>query len=100
MIFRLSQIPALASLSLREKQQVKAIAISMLSAKSKVILAVCKLALLTPLFMALAYFEGWSLLPVLLITGIAYPLLTAPIEVQFALKNLDKALSEFKQSQN
>ncbi|KID58399.1 hypothetical protein N473_18915 [Pseudoalteromonas luteoviolacea CPMOR-1] len=100
MIFRLSQIPELSTLSLREKQQVKAIALSLLSAKSKVILAICKLALLTPLFMALAYFEGWSLLPVLLVAGIAYPLLTAPIEVQFALKNLNQALSQFKQSQN
>ncbi|AOT09213.1 hypothetical protein [Pseudoalteromonas luteoviolacea] len=99
MIFRLSQIPELSSLSLREKQQVKAISLSLLSAKSKVILAICKLALLTPLFMALAYFEGWSLLPVLLVAGLAYPLLTAPIEVQFALKNLDQALSQFKQSQ-
>ncbi|ESP93848.1 hypothetical protein [Pseudoalteromonas luteoviolacea] len=99
MIFRLSQVSKLSTLSLRDKQKVQAIALSMLSAKSKVFLAVCKLTLLTPLFMALAYFEGWALLPVLLVAGLAYPLLTAPIEIQFALKNIDQALEQFKQSQ-
>ncbi|KZN36863.1 hypothetical protein [Pseudoalteromonas luteoviolacea] len=97
MIFRLSQVPELSSLSLRDKQKVKAIALSMLNGKEKVLLAVCKLLLLTPFFMALAYFEGFYLLPVLLVAGLAYPLFTVPVEIQFALKYLDNALKEFEQ---
>ncbi|MCF2856299.1 hypothetical protein L1286_02365 [Pseudoalteromonas sp. SMS1] len=100
MIFRLSQVSKLSQLNLRDKQKVKAIALSMLSANEKVLLAVCKLLLLTPFFMALAYFEGFYLLPVLLIAGLAYPLLTVPIEIQFALKYLDKALVEFEQGKS
>ncbi|KZN37742.1 hypothetical protein [Pseudoalteromonas luteoviolacea] len=100
MIFRLSQVPELSSLNLRDKQQVKVIALNMLSAKEKVALAVCKLLLLTPFFMALAYFEGFHLLPVLLVAGLIYPLFTVPIEIQFVRKHLDGAIKEFEQGKN
>ena len=101
MHFNLRNIEQLKAYKLRDKQQIIAIAISQLEATEKVLLSCCKLAVLMPFFISLAYFEGWYLLPPLLLAGILYPLLTTPLEIAFTKKKLNSAISEFeKHKQN
>ena len=97
--FFTSQIPALKSFKVRQRQQIIALALAHLSPSKKIILSVCKRAFLAPLFLGLAYFEGWMLIPWLLLAGLSYPLITTPIENMFALAHLDKAIDEFKQGE-
>ncbi|WP_404339007.1 hypothetical protein [Pseudoalteromonas mariniglutinosa] len=92
-----SQLPELSAYKVRERQLIVAIALSHLTAVSKILLAIAKLVLLTPLFFILAYFEGWILLPLLLLAGISYPLLTTPLELMFAKPHLKTAIAQNKQ---
>ena len=100
MVFRLSQLSQLNGLKLRAKQQVLQIALSLLDSKTKVILRIAKLLLLTPFFASLAIFEGWVLLPVLLVAGLVYPLFTTPVEIFFAKPKLDEALQQYNDLQS
>jgi hypothetical protein len=95
--FFTSQIPELKAFKVRQRQQIIALALSHLSPMNKITLSVCKLAFLAPLFLGLAYFEGWMLLPWLLLAGVSYPLLTTPLENIFALPHLQTAIKEYKQ---
>lgn len=97
MYFRLSKIPELAEFKLREKQLIMAMALAELSAPKKILLNICKLGILLPFFVPLAYLEGWWLLPPLLLAGLVYPLLTTPVEVMFSKKTLANAIDKFKQ---
>lgn len=97
MHFNLRNIEQLKPYKLREKQQIIAIAISQLEATERVLLSCCKLAILMPFFISLAYFEGWYLFPPLLLAGVLYPLLTTPLEIAFTKNKLDAAINEFKQ---
>ncbi|AZZ97674.1 hypothetical protein [Pseudoalteromonas sp. R3] len=99
MVFRLSKLAELDGFALRDKQRIKALALAQLPSSQKVLLNIAKLMLLTPLFMALAFIHGWLLLPVLLLCGLAYPLLTVPLEIQFAKPYLPQAIAEFKKGQ-
>ncbi len=94
-----SQIPELKTFKVRQRQQIIAIALSHLSPMHKIVLSVCKLAFLAPLFLGLAYFEGWMILPWLLLAGLSYPLITTPVENMFAQPHLRKAIQEFKQGE-
>ncbi|WP_125779048.1 hypothetical protein [Pseudoalteromonas rubra] len=98
MVFRLSKLAELDDFALRDKQRIKAQALAQLPASQKIMLNIAKLMLLTPLFMALAFIEGWMLLPVLLVCGLAYPLLTVPLEIQFARPYLQQAIAEFRKT--
>ncbi|ASD66470.1 hypothetical protein [Pseudoalteromonas piscicida] len=98
MHFRLSQIEQLRAFKLRDKQVILRLALSHLDAKTKVVLRVAKLLLLTPFFASLVVFEGWLLLPVLLVAGLIYPLLTTPLEIQFGKPKLTQAIDEFNAS--
>jgi fatty acid desaturase len=101
MHFNLRNIEQLKPYKLRDKQQIIAIALSHLEAPEKVLLGCCKLAILMPFFITLAYFEGWYLLPPLLLAGILYPLLTTPLEIVFTKSKLSDAIAEFeKQNKN
>ncbi|NOU50699.1 hypothetical protein HG263_09140 [Pseudoalteromonas sp. JBTF-M23] len=99
MNLRLSSVKALDGYKLRDRQQILTLALEALSAPKKVMLRVAKLAVLTPFFIALAYFEGWALLPVLLAAGLSYPLLTTPIEILFAKQTFEQAIEQFKSEQ-
>lgn len=99
LVFFSSQLPALAPFKVRERQQIIAIALSELSAGSKVMLRIAKLILLIPVFFVLAYIKGWLLLPFLLIAGLCYPLLTVPVEIMFAKPHLAKAIQQFNQGE-
>jgi len=57
------------------------------------------LLLLLPVFLSLAFIEGWLLLPALLITCMAYPLLTTPVEIMFAKAHLQQAITDFTQGE-
>ncbi|MEJ6473396.1 hypothetical protein [Pseudoalteromonas piscicida] len=96
MHFRLSQIEQLHGFKLRDKQMILRIALSRLDAKTRVLLRIAKLLLLTPFFASLAVFEGWLLLPILLVAGLVYPLFTTPLEIYFGKPELAKAISEFE----
>ncbi|GEK07964.1 hypothetical protein HUZ36_18500 [Pseudoalteromonas sp. McH1-7] len=99
MYFRLSQIAQLDEFKLREKQMILRIALSHLDAKTKVLLRIAKLILLTPFFASLVVFEGWLLLPVLFVAGLIYPLLTTPLEIYFGQPKLTQAITEFTSAQ-
>ena len=94
-----SQVAQLKSFKIRQRQQIIALALSMLSPMQKISLRILKLLLLIPVFLSLAYIEGWQLLPALLITGIAYPILTTPVEIKFANSYLSQAIDEFTQGE-
>lgn len=96
MALRLSRVKELEKFKVTERQTILSIALSLLEPKFKVIMRVCKLLLLTPVFVSLAYFEGWTLLPILLVAGLLYPLLTIPIEILFARKTMSKAIEIFE----
>jgi hypothetical protein len=93
-VFFSSQLNELKHLKLRERQNVIAQALTMLSPSNKVLLRIIKLLFIFPVFFILNVFEGWVLLPFLLIVGLSYPLLTTPIEILFAKKHLNEALKQ------
>ncbi len=93
-VFFTSQVEELSHLKVRQRQQIIATALSMLTPLSKVWLRVIKLLLLTPVFASLIYIEGWLMLPALLLTGLSYPLLTTPVEIAFARPYLTDALKQ------
>ena len=95
--FFTSQLPELKHLKVRQRQAVVAIALSMLPATDRVLLRIVKLILLSPLFLLFTVFKGWELIPFLILGGLCYPLLTTPIEVNFAKKYLAKALEQYSQ---
>ncbi|CCQ12378.1 hypothetical protein PALB_32790 [Pseudoalteromonas luteoviolacea B = ATCC 29581] len=96
MAITLKQVKKLEKFKVTERHQILSIALSLMDVKSKIIMRICKLLLLTPVFASLAYFEGWSLLPILLVAGLLYPLLTAPIEIAFGKKYFDEAIQLFE----
>ena len=99
MTFFSSQVTPLKPFKIRQRQQIIALALSHLTPMQKISLRILKLLLLTPVFLSLAYIEGWLLLPALLLTGVAYPLLTTPLEIQFAKDHLQHAIKEFTQGE-
>ena len=94
-----SQVTQLKSFKIRQRQQIIAIAVSMLTPMQKISLRIIKLVLLIPMFLSLAYVEGWLLLPALLLAGLSYPLLTTPVEIQFSKRYLRHAIKQFEQGE-
>ena len=99
MTFFSSQVTPLKPFKIRQRQQIIALALSMLTPMQKINLRIVKLLLLIPVFLSLAFIEGWLLLPALLITGMAYPLLTTPVEIMFAKAHLQQAITDFTQGE-
>lgn len=95
--FFTSQLPELKHLKVRQRQAVIAIALSMLPPTDRVLLRIIKLLLLSPLFLIFTVFTGWTLIPFLIIGGLCYPLLTTPIEINFAKKYLPDAIKQYSQ---
>ncbi|MCF2863533.1 MULTISPECIES: DUF6170 family protein [Pseudoalteromonas] len=91
-----SQIPKLKSLSHNERLAIVADSLNRLSAQRRVMLNIIKLLLITPLFLLLVRFEGWHMLPWLLLAGIAYPIIVLPVRHAFALFHLDEAIAAHK----
>jgi hypothetical protein len=83
MYFTSQHIPELAGLNFQQRMLVIKQAIGLLSVPKKILLNVIKLVILAHFFSVLARFEGWMLLPYLLLAGLVYPLVINP--VTFAL---------------
>ncbi len=94
--FLASQIPALKSFSHRERLAIVADALNLLQPQQRIFMNILKLLLITPLFLLLVRFEGWSMLPWLLLAGIAYPILVLPVRHYFACLHLKEAINEHK----
>jgi len=94
--FYSSQVDELKHLKVRQRQTVIAISLSMLSPSDRVLMRIVKL-MLSPFFLIFTLFEGWLLVPFLIVAGLSYPLLTAPVDVNFAKKHLGAALKQFDQ---
>ena len=92
-----SHVDELKHLKVRQRQTVIAISLSMLSPSDRVLMRIVKLMLLSPFFLIFTLFEGWLLVPFLIVAGLSYPLLTAPEDVNFAKKHLGAALKQFDQ---
>lgn len=92
-----SHVDELKHLKVRQRQTVIAISLSMLSPSDRVLMRIVKLMLLSPFFLIFTLFEGWLLVPFLIVAGLSYPLLTAPVDVNFAKKHLEGALKKFEQ---
>ncbi|AQQ00596.1 hypothetical protein B0W48_12735 [Pseudoalteromonas aliena] len=90
-----SQLAELKHLKIRDRQAVIADSLTMLSPSERVLLRIIKLLLLSPLFLIFTVFKGWILIPFLILGGLCYPLLTTPIEINFAKKNLSEALKHY-----
>ncbi|NMM40226.1 DUF6170 family protein [Pseudoalteromonas arctica] len=99
MAFFSSQITQLKPFKIRQRQQLIALALSMLTPMQKINLRIIKLVLLIPVFLSLAYVEGWLLLPALLLAGLSYPLLTMPVEIQFSKRYLNDAIKQLEQGE-
>ncbi|MBQ4848734.1 hypothetical protein J8L97_01210 [Pseudoalteromonas sp. MMG012] len=97
-VWKLSQIVSLATFKTRERQQILALAIDALPPMQKVLLRIAKLCVLVPFFVSFAYIESWKLIPLLLIAGLLYPLLTSPIEICFAKPHLVHAIRNFQEN--
>ena len=72
-------IPQLAGLNFQQRMQVIKQAVALLPVPQKILLNVVKLVILAHFFSILARFEGWILLPYLLLAGLVYPLITNPV---------------------
>lgn len=96
MYFSTKNIPELAGLSVRERQEVIHLAVASLPAGKKITLNVVKIACLTPLFLLLANIDSWWLLLYLLIVGLCYPLITTPLTLTFIKPLLADARKEFE----
>ncbi|WP_105254996.1 DUF6170 family protein [Pseudoalteromonas sp. T1lg75] len=92
--FLASHIPKLQPFSHRQRLQLVAEALELLSAQERIIFNIIKLLLITPLFLLLVRFEGWNMLPWLLLAGLAYPILVLPVRHYFACRHLDQAIAE------
>jgi hypothetical protein len=93
--FSSNKIPALASYSLEQRQQILAIAQSKLSAPEKLILNLIKLTLLIPPFLFVANLQGMALIASLFAIIVAYFVLLRPIMLFFTVRYLTSALKSF-----
>ena len=93
-------IKQLDEFKIKDRHMIIAQALLYLSPTQKIVLRLCKLLALIPLFLSLSYFEGWILLPILLFAGVLYPIITRPIEIAFAKKHLNKAILKYKNTDN
>ncbi|WP_017444686.1 DUF6170 family protein [Gayadomonas joobiniege] len=95
-----SQIPALKDYSFTERAHIIQYALNMLTVPEKFILNISKLIILAPVFVLIARFQEWWMLIPMLITGICYPLITNPIQLNMACRHLDQALASWKADQS
>ncbi|WP_111976656.1 DUF6170 family protein [Algibacillus agarilyticus] len=93
--FSAAKIPALADYTFKQRSRILSIALSLISVPDKLFLNVVKLALLAPLFILIARVEGWLILLPLVALVTFYPLITNPLMLFFAQKELDNAIKKF-----
>lgn len=91
-----SQIPELKAYSFTERATIIQQALTRLTVPEKFVLNISKLIILAPIFVMIARFQEWWMLIPMLITGICYPLITNPIQLNLARRHLDAALKSWQ----
>ena len=94
--FSSNKIPALHEFSLHQRQAILSLA---QAAPEKFILNIIKLSLLIPPFLFIANLQGFALAASVAVVLIAYFALLRPIMLYFAQKHLDKAIAQYKKSE-
>ena len=91
MYFTSQKIPELSGLNFQQRMLVIKHAVNLLPVPQKILLNVVKLVILVHFFSILARFEGWILLPWLLLAGLVYPLIINPVTFLMTASRLAKA---------
>ena len=91
MYFTSHNIPALQGLKLQQRMLVVKQALSELPATKKIILNLLKIVILGHFFSIFARYQGWEMLPYLLVGGLLYPLITNPVTYHLVNKQLPAA---------
>jgi hypothetical protein len=91
MHFTSQHIPELAGLNFQQRMQVIKQAISKLPVPRKILLNVIKIIILAHFFSVLSRFEGWLMLPYLLLAGLIYPLVINPVTFTLTRRYLVQA---------
>lgn len=89
--FTTQHIPELAGLNFQQRMLTVKQATELLTTPKKVLLNFVKLVILAHFFSILARFEGWVLVPYLLLAGMIYPLVINPVTFQMTRSKLAKA---------
>ena len=97
MKLKCSQPIELEGYSTTQRLTILQIALQQLTPSKQVLLRCLKLALFTPCFLAIALIEGWLIFPVLLLTGLCYPIFTKPLEGIFVKPHLQEAIKIYQQ---
>ena len=88
MYLQSKNIPELEGLTLSQRQQRIDEALATLSPLQKITIRLIKILFLFPLFWLLTDYRGMVSIVLLLITVVAYPLVTRPIELNFVASKL------------
>lgn len=99
-IFSSKNIALLNDYSLKERQQILALANQKLITPEKLVMNLIKLTILIPPFIMVARLDTWLLFLPLIFVLSGYFLIMRPISLFFSVKHLPKAIKEFKQLQN
>ena len=94
MYFTSQHIPELSGLNFQQRMQVIKQAINKLPIPRKIGLNVIKIIILVHFFSVLARFEGWLMLPYLLVAGLIYPLVINPVTFALSRRYLTDARKE------
>lgn len=97
--FSSNKIPALQEFSLYQRQAILTLAQAKFSAPEKFILNIIKLLLLLPPFLFIANLQGLALAASVVVVLSAYFLILRPIMLYFSAKHLDKAIAQYKKSE-
>ncbi len=97
-IFSSNDISVLQSYSLKERQQILALANQKLITPQKLVLNLIKLAILIPPFIMVARLDNWLLFLPLIFVLAGYFLVMRPISLLFAIKHLPKAIKDFERN--
>ncbi|SES77589.1 DUF6170 family protein [Thalassotalea agarivorans] len=99
MYFSTNNMEALASFSLREKQQIITLAGEKLTAPQKFVINILKLILLIPPFMYLANLAWGPFLVAVAGAALFYVVVLRPIYLSYCVEHLDAAIKQFKRMQ-
>lgn len=99
-IFSSNNLPELQQYSVKERQQILAIASNKLITPQKLILNLIKLFILIPPFIMIARLDTWLLFAPLIFVLVGYFLLMRPISLYFLRSHLPKAIQKFNKNQS
>lgn len=99
-IFSSNNLPELQQYSVKERQQILAIASNKLVTPQKLILNLIKLFILIPPFIMIARLDTWLLFIPLIFVLVGYFVLMRPISLYFLRAHLPNAIKQFTSNQN